>query len=81
MTSREQSAYDEGKLARLMDERNTTSGSRSRCPYRAVDHVRAWKQGYQDQLAASQPRARTPEDDARVAAFCSAIEAWRARNK
>jgi hypothetical protein len=81
MTIREQTACDEGKLARLMDERNTASGSRSRCPYRAVDHVRAWKQGYQYQLLAAQPRARTPEDDARIANLRNAIEEWIARQK
>ena len=81
MTSLEETAFHEGKLARLIDERELVGKARSVCPYRAVERVRAWNQGYLKQMTASQPKQEDPEADQRRADFVSAIDQWIARNK
>ncbi len=79
--SAEETAFHEGKLARLVDERDLASGVRSRCPYHTTERVRAWNEGYFKQMAASSPQPEDPEAEARRMGFVSALEAWIARNK
>ena len=79
--SAEETAFHEGKLARLIDERDLTSGVRSVCPYRAAERVRAWNEGYFKQMAASSPKPEDPDAEARRMEFISTLEAWIVRNK
>ena len=79
--SSEETAYHEGKLARLIDERDPTGKARSVCPYRVTERVRAWNEGYFKQMGASTPKPADPEADQRRDEFVSAIEQWIARNK
>lgn len=77
MTHLEQTAFDEGKLARLMDERN--NGQRARCPYRTACRVRAWNEGYAFQSTGGQP-ALTPEQEANRDGCIAEIQEWLRRN-
>ena len=79
--SAEETAFHEGKLARLVDERDLASGVRSVCPYRATERVRAWNEGYFKQMAASSPKPEDAEAEARRLEFVAALEGWIARNR
>lgn len=82
MTSDEQEAFHKGKFAAWKDHRDQASGARSRCPYIVADRARAWRQGYDDQMATLNPTVQLDAESEQLRAkFVADLQAWLDRNK